>query len=218
MRLVPSATPLTYHLHCTPPKRKQQEDEFKDRNGKKKNRRDEDDNADRGKQFGYLVLVDPNKAPNLRVNCPPLIQAGNRNGCPCYPFMTQGLTCTNRTTCTYLHVLDHLRGVEDRTPLIDWIAGEPTLEWAPGKKPSRTLSQGSSRNASGTGNATPLQRHSQPPQQRGSCNNAPLPQAAGGTQQQPAARGSQQQQAAPPAPAPPAPAAAPPASGNPPRV
>jgi hypothetical protein len=31
-----STPPLTYNLHCTPPKKNQQEDEFKDRNGRKK--------------------------------------------------------------------------------------------------------------------------------------------------------------------------------------
>jgi hypothetical protein len=209
-----SNPPLTYSLHCASVKRKQQEDKSEDKNGKKKYRREDDGNADHGKQFGCLVLVDPNRAPNLRVNRPPLIRAGNRDGRPCYPFMTQGLTCTNRTTCTYLHVLDHLRGVEDRTPLLDWIAGEPTLEWAPGKKPSRSLSQGGSRSTPGNGSAPP-QRHNPPPQQRG--NSAPPPPAQNGAQPQHAARGGQQQRSTPPAPATPA-AAAPPASGNPPRA
>jgi hypothetical protein len=204
--------PLRYSLHCASVKRKQQqEDEFKDKNGKKKNRWEDDGNADHGKHFGCLVLVDPNRAPNLRVNCLPLIQAGNRDGRPCYPFMTQGLTCTNHTTCTYLHVLNHLRGVEDRTPLLDWIASEPTLAWAPGKKPSWSLSQGSSRSTPGHCSAPP-QRHKPPPQQRG--NAAPPPPAQSGAQQQPAARGGQQQRSTPPAPVTPA-AAAPPASGSP---
>jgi hypothetical protein len=200
--------PLTYSLHCASVKRKQQqEDNFKDKNGKKKNRGEVDRKADHGKQFGCLVLVYPNRAPNLCVNCPPLIRAGNHDGRPCYPFMTQGLTCTNRTTCMYLHVLDHLRGVEDRTLLLDWIAGKPALEWAPGRKVSWSLSEGGSRSTRG---------HCSAPLQRGDA--APPPPAQSRAKQQPApARRGQQQRLTPLAPVTPA-AAAPPASGNLPRV